>query len=297
MRTGPFVDAVIERLVGDLGRYALEDGLHVVVEGAVLARADPRVRGGLQLGDRRRQGRSRHLPHRHPQWNRTDMPHPMGRIIDRPDEDDRVWVTTPHIKQFEKLVREKHLGAMPTIYDSWTGKYNESLFKPFYEATRKARTELVQVGGDPCKAHRVGRHGDDGVGESADGSDRCGTCGSSPESASPTPVVGQHVRRRPARVIASSRPSTGLPFTAARRPESAVDDATARAVGNSEGAETAARPRHPRRGPQASRRMCPRSPPREPEGPCAARRHPERVRVRQRCPYGSHGGLHSKGWS
>ncbi|MDT0485233.1 DnaB-like helicase C-terminal domain-containing protein [Streptomyces doebereineriae] len=90
-----------------------------------------------------------------PEWTRTDMPHPLGRIIDRPDEDGRVWVTTPHIKQLEKLVREKHLGAMPTIYDSWTGKYNESLFKPFYEATRKARTELVQVGGDPYKMYKT----------------------------------------------------------------------------------------------------------------------------------------------
>ncbi|WP_329254473.1 type II toxin-antitoxin system prevent-host-death family antitoxin [Streptomyces canus] len=90
-----------------------------------------------------------------PEWTHTDMPHPLGRIIDRPDKDGRVWVTTPHIKQLEKLVREKHLGAMPTIYDSWTGKYNESLFKPFYEATRKARTELVQVGGDPYKMYKT----------------------------------------------------------------------------------------------------------------------------------------------
>jgi PHD/YefM family antitoxin component YafN of YafNO toxin-antitoxin module len=90
-----------------------------------------------------------------PQWTRTDMPHPLGRIIDRPDEDGRVWVTTPHIKQLEKLVRDNHLGAMPTIHDSWTGKYNESLFKPFYEATRMARTELVQVGGDPYKAYKT----------------------------------------------------------------------------------------------------------------------------------------------
>ncbi|MDW4910439.1 DnaB-like helicase C-terminal domain-containing protein [Streptomyces sp. ADMS] len=90
-----------------------------------------------------------------PEWTRTDMPHPLGRIIDRPDEDVRVWVTTPHIKQLEKLVRGNHLGAVPAIHDSWTGKANESLFKPFYEATRKARTELVQVGGDPYKAYKT----------------------------------------------------------------------------------------------------------------------------------------------
>ena len=90
-----------------------------------------------------------------PQWPRTDMPHPLGRIIDRPDEQDRVWVTTPHIKQLARLVREDHLASMPTIHDSWTGKANESLFKPFYEATRKARTELVEAGGEPYKAYKT----------------------------------------------------------------------------------------------------------------------------------------------
>ncbi|WP_247223598.1 hypothetical protein [Streptomyces scabiei] len=30
-----------------------------------------------------------------PEWARTDMPHPLGRIIDRPDENGHVWVTTP----------------------------------------------------------------------------------------------------------------------------------------------------------------------------------------------------------
>ncbi|MFK0181799.1 hypothetical protein ACIQVR_38270 [Streptomyces xanthochromogenes] len=75
-----------------------------------------------------------------PERPRTDMPNPLGRIIDRPDEDGRVWVTTSHIKQPMKLVRDNHLAAMPTIYDSWTRKASESLFKPFYEATSTART-------------------------------------------------------------------------------------------------------------------------------------------------------------
>ncbi|MDV9168578.1 type II toxin-antitoxin system prevent-host-death family antitoxin [Streptomyces sp. W16] len=90
-----------------------------------------------------------------PQWPRTDMPHPLGRIIDRPDEQGRVWVTTPHIKQLARLVREEHLAAMPAIHNSWTGKANESLFKPFYEATRKARTELVEAGGEPYRAYKT----------------------------------------------------------------------------------------------------------------------------------------------
>ncbi|MFI5825508.1 DnaB-like helicase C-terminal domain-containing protein [Streptomyces rishiriensis] len=90
-----------------------------------------------------------------PDWPRTDMPHPLGRIIERPDEQGRVWVTTPHIKQLARLVREEHLAAMPTIHDSWTGKANESLFKPFYEAARQARIELVQAGGEPYKAYKT----------------------------------------------------------------------------------------------------------------------------------------------
>jgi hypothetical protein len=90
-----------------------------------------------------------------PAWPRTDMPHPLGRIIDRPDEHGRVWVTTPHIKQLERLVRDGHLAAMPTIHDSWTGKANESLFKPFYAAARQARMELVRVGGEPYKAYKT----------------------------------------------------------------------------------------------------------------------------------------------
>lgn len=53
MRTGPLVDALIEHLVGDLGRYAQENSFYVVVEGAVPARAAPQARGGLRLGDRR----------------------------------------------------------------------------------------------------------------------------------------------------------------------------------------------------------------------------------------------------
>ncbi|MGW3451200.1 ATP-binding protein, partial [Streptomyces sp. NPDC001076] len=90
-----------------------------------------------------------------PQWARRDMPHPLGRLVDRPDEEGRVWVTTPHIRHLEKLVREGHLEAAPAIHDSWTGKANESLFKPFYEATKKARAELVDAGGEPYKAYKT----------------------------------------------------------------------------------------------------------------------------------------------
>ncbi|MFF2999495.1 DnaB-like helicase C-terminal domain-containing protein [Streptomyces sp. NPDC057950] len=90
-----------------------------------------------------------------PAWTRTDMPHPLGRIIERPDEQGRVWVTTPHLKQLERLHRDGHLDEPVVIHDSWTGKINESLFKPFYEAARSARTDLIKAGGEPYKNYKT----------------------------------------------------------------------------------------------------------------------------------------------
>lgn len=90
-----------------------------------------------------------------PDWNHPQMPHPLGRLTDRPDEQGRVWVTTPHIKQLERLYRDGHLTQRVTIHDSWTGKANESLFKPFYTAAREARTELIQAGGEPYKNYKT----------------------------------------------------------------------------------------------------------------------------------------------
>ncbi|WP_314223538.1 DnaB-like helicase C-terminal domain-containing protein [Streptomyces zaehneri] len=90
-----------------------------------------------------------------PEWNYPGMPHPLGRLAERPDEQGRVWVTTPHVKMLERLHRDGHLAEPVVIHDSWTGKANESLFKPFYQATKDARTELIQAGGDPYKAYKT----------------------------------------------------------------------------------------------------------------------------------------------
>ncbi|MGW3819967.1 type II toxin-antitoxin system prevent-host-death family antitoxin [Streptomyces sp. NPDC005046] len=90
-----------------------------------------------------------------PAWNYPGMPHPLGRLADRPDEQGRVWVTTPHVKMLERLHREGHLTEPVVIHDSWTGKANESLFKPFYQATKEARAELIQAGGEPYKNYKT----------------------------------------------------------------------------------------------------------------------------------------------
>ncbi|MGW1507090.1 hypothetical protein ACWCQW_53460 [Streptomyces mirabilis] len=55
----------------------------------------------------------------------------------------------------ERLHRDGHLTTPVTIHDSWTGKANESLFKPFYTAAREARTELIQAGGEPYKNYKT----------------------------------------------------------------------------------------------------------------------------------------------
>ncbi|WP_369188803.1 type II toxin-antitoxin system prevent-host-death family antitoxin [Streptomyces sp. R08] len=90
-----------------------------------------------------------------PDWNNQDMPHPLGRLADRPGEQGRVWVTTPHIKMLERLHRDGHLTEPVVIHDSWTGKANESLFKPFYQATKDVRAELIQAGGEPYKNYKT----------------------------------------------------------------------------------------------------------------------------------------------
>ncbi|MGW6262631.1 DnaB-like helicase C-terminal domain-containing protein [Streptomyces sp. NPDC055085] len=90
-----------------------------------------------------------------PEWSYPSMPHPLGRLVDRPDEQGRVWVTTPHIKQLERLHREGHLADPVKISDSWTGRANESLFKPFYTAAREARTDLIRAGGEPYNKYKT----------------------------------------------------------------------------------------------------------------------------------------------
>ncbi|MEV6654150.1 type II toxin-antitoxin system prevent-host-death family antitoxin [Streptomyces sp. NPDC051219] len=89
-----------------------------------------------------------------PAWNHPNMPHPLGRLAERTDEQGRTWVTTPHIRQLQKLITNGFITEPLTVHDSWTGKANESLFKPFYEKARAARAELLQAGGDPYTEYK-----------------------------------------------------------------------------------------------------------------------------------------------
>ncbi|MFD4589056.1 DnaB-like helicase C-terminal domain-containing protein [Streptomyces sp. NPDC058434] len=89
-----------------------------------------------------------------PAWNHPDMPHPLGRIAERTDEHGHAWVTTPHVRLLQKLIKNDLITEPLHVHDSWTGKANESLFKPFYEKARAARAELVQGGGEPYTAYK-----------------------------------------------------------------------------------------------------------------------------------------------
>ncbi|MFE7958630.1 DnaB-like helicase C-terminal domain-containing protein [Streptomyces sp. NPDC057413] len=84
-----------------------------------------------------------------PAWTHRNMPHPLGRLAERTDDQGRVWVTTPHLRQLQKLIKNGFITEELVIHDSWTGKANESLFKHFYEKAREARAQLVQAGGEP----------------------------------------------------------------------------------------------------------------------------------------------------
>jgi hypothetical protein len=89
-----------------------------------------------------------------PAWNHPEMPHPLGRLAERTDDQGHVWVTTPHVRQLQKLIKAGHITEELIIHDSWTGKANESLFKPFYAKAREARAELVQAGGEPYTEYK-----------------------------------------------------------------------------------------------------------------------------------------------
>ncbi|MFC4465753.1 DnaB-like helicase C-terminal domain-containing protein [Streptomyces xiangluensis] len=89
-----------------------------------------------------------------PAWNHRNMPHPLGRLAERTDDQGRVWVTTPHVRQLQKLIKNGFITEPLIVYDSFTGKANESLFKPFYEKARQARAELVQAGGEPYTEYK-----------------------------------------------------------------------------------------------------------------------------------------------
>ncbi|MGW6270795.1 DnaB-like helicase C-terminal domain-containing protein [Streptomyces sp. NPDC055060] len=89
-----------------------------------------------------------------PAWDHAAMAHPLGRLADRPDDQGRIWVTTPHMELLEKLIRQEQMAHPLRIYDSFTGRANNSLLKPFYQEAKQARAELIEAGGEPYTEYK-----------------------------------------------------------------------------------------------------------------------------------------------
>ncbi|MFI8873186.1 DnaB-like helicase C-terminal domain-containing protein [Streptomyces sp. NPDC055243] len=89
-----------------------------------------------------------------PAWDHPAMAHPLGRLADRPDDQGRIWVTTPHMELLEKLIRQEHIAEPLRIHNSFTGRANNSLLKPFYQEAKQARGELIEAGGEPYDEYK-----------------------------------------------------------------------------------------------------------------------------------------------
>ena len=122
-----------------------------------------------------RQEPGRHLPHRHPRVEPPRMPHPLGRIIDRPTNTAGCGSPPRTSSSSNARPRRPHRTRMPAIHDSWTGKANESLFKPFYAGRpRRHAPSSSRPAASPTRRTRPGCRS------------RCVCCGpSAPEQRSP----------------------------------------------------------------------------------------------------------------
>lgn len=72
------------------------------------------------------------------EWTRTDIPHPLGRAVEKAAPGEPVWITTSHLEFLDQWAAK---GIMPVVKvtDSWTGVRNTSLFEPFYKWSKMVR--------------------------------------------------------------------------------------------------------------------------------------------------------------
>lgn len=75
-----------------------------------------------------------------PAWPEEDRtPHPLGRLA---RVGEKVWVTSPHMEQLDKLARTGRLPLLDVL-DSWTGARNTSLFERFYVWSKTLREQTA----------------------------------------------------------------------------------------------------------------------------------------------------------
>jgi hypothetical protein len=71
-------------------------------------------------------------------WERTDIPHPLGRTVEGVLPGEPVWIMS---NALEWLDQQAVKGRLPVVevVDSWTGNRNTSLFEPFYKWSKTVR--------------------------------------------------------------------------------------------------------------------------------------------------------------
>jgi hypothetical protein len=74
------------------------------------------------------------------EWTRTDIPHPLGRTVEKVAPGEPVWVTTSHLEFLDQWAAKGVKGfPVVEVIDSWTGLRNTSLFEPYYKWSKVVR--------------------------------------------------------------------------------------------------------------------------------------------------------------
>lgn len=92
------------------------------------------------------------------EWTRTDIPHPLGRTVEKVAPGEPVWITTSHLEFLDQWAAKrdrngKQIVPVVTVVDSWTGVRNTSLFEPYYKWSKIVRE--ATTGEDRIQAKRA----------------------------------------------------------------------------------------------------------------------------------------------
>lgn len=86
------------------------------------------------------------------EWERTDIPHPLGRTVEGIAPGELVWISGSHMDFLDQWAAK---GIVPVVEvtDSFTGRRNTSLFERYYKWTKTVREQTT--GDDRVEAKRA----------------------------------------------------------------------------------------------------------------------------------------------
>jgi hypothetical protein len=78
------------------------------------------------------------------EWERTDIPHPLGRTVEGIAPGELVWISGSHMDWLDQWAAKRdkdgnQIVPVVDVVDSWTGRRNTSLFERFYKWSRTVR--------------------------------------------------------------------------------------------------------------------------------------------------------------